>query len=176
MSNDKLQNVSHTHDQIMNWLIANPSRPLKECADHFGYTQTWLSIVIHSDAFSSKFKERQDAVFTAVMHDTPEKLKALADIAVEQLADTLSKNTDKKFALDAFDKIMHRAGYAPASNKNPDGMQVTNNNLYMVSADVLKQAREAMRPQHIEPNQPDRLNIIEGEAVAVAEGEESQPK
>jgi hypothetical protein len=170
MANDKVQNISHTHDQIMNWLIANPERPLKECADYFHYSQTWLSILIHSDAFQSKFKERQDAVFTQVMQDTPAKLKALADIAVEQLADKLTTNTDKKFALDAFDKIMHRAGYAPASQKNPNGTNITQNNLYMVSADALKSARESMAPRPADLNQPDTLNVIEGEVLGESEG------
>jgi hypothetical protein len=169
MANDKVQYISHTHDQVMNWLIANPDRPLRECADHFKYTQSWLSILIHSDAFQAKFKERQDAVFTAVMQDTPAKLKALADIAVEQLADKLTTNTDKKFALDAFDKIMHRAGYAPASQKNPNGMQVTQNNLYMVSADALKSARESMAPRPAEIHQPDLLNVVESEVLGESE-------
>lgn len=146
-------NVSHTHEQVMNWLITNPEKKLRECADYFGYTQTWLSIMIHSDVFQAKLKEKQNEVFLGVAADVPKKLQGLADVVVEQLSRTLEDNTDKDYTLDAFDKIMHRAGYAPASAKNPLGGQPQiQNNLYVVSADALAQARAAMAPTTLEKN------------------------
>jgi hypothetical protein len=150
---NQIQSISHTHEQVMNWLIANPQKKLRECAEHFQYTQTWLSIMIHSDIFQAKLKEKQSDVFLAVMEDVPAKLRGLADVVVEQLGEQLTKNTDKDYTLDAFDKIMHRAGYAPASAKNPFGGQPqVQNNLYVVSADVLAQARASMAPQALEKN------------------------
>lgn len=143
----ELQRISHTHDQVMNWLILNPEKSLRECADHFHYTQTWLSTLIHSDVFQAKFRERSDAVFGRIMIDTKAKLEGLANMVTEQLATQLEANQDKDFTLDAFDKIMHRAGYAPASARNPAPQQQTN--VFIgVDKDLLAAARNNMnKPQ-----------------------------
>jgi len=156
-----IQKVSHTHDQIMNWLIANPEKSNRECADYFGYTQTWLSSVIHSDAFQAKFKERQDAVFSGVMRDTTTKLAGLADLVTEQLAEQLEKNQDKDFTLDAFDKIMHRSGYAPNSSRNPVQPLQQQQNNFFISKDILADARAVMQQQLAPPAPKDPSILLE---------------
>jgi len=141
----QVKHLSHTHDMIINWMIANPERNLRHCADHFGYTQPWLSTLIHTDLFQAKLKERQNEVFSMIASDVPTKLNALADLAVEKLSEKLSSVEDPKFVLDAFDKIMHKAGYAPASQKNPGGTAPqTQVNVFTVSRETLAQARQGM--------------------------------
>lgn len=142
MAETQIQSISHMHDQIMNWLIANPEKLLRDCARHFNITQAWLSIVIHSDVFQAKFRERQDYVFRAVAADVPEKLRAAASMVTDQLMEQLENNRDKDYTLDAFDKILHRAGYAPASARNGGGpgMNVQVNN-YTVDKALLAEAR-----------------------------------
>lgn len=141
MAEVQIQSVNHMHDQIMNWLIANPEKLLRDCARHFNITQTWLSIVIHSDVFKARFRERQDYVFRVVAADVPEKLHAAASMVTDQLMEQLEKNTDRNFTLDAFDKILHRAGYAPASSRNGGGSLNVQVNTYTVDKAVLAEAR-----------------------------------
>jgi hypothetical protein len=138
----EIERISHRHDQIMNWLIANPEKPLSHCAAHFNVTAAWLSTIIHSDVFRDKFGERQEAVFGAVMMDIPAKLKGLADAVMDKLAEDIQTSTTehKDFHLDAFDKIMHRAGYAPASARSPAPPSVH----LTVNAAILAEARKAM--------------------------------
>lgn len=117
----ELTRLSTTHEMLMNWLILNPEKSLRECADHFGYTQSWLSQIIHSDIFQHALKEKQNRVFLRVAESIPEKLARAADVAVEKLADHLERTEDPEFILSATDKILHRMGYAPASARNPGG-------------------------------------------------------
>lgn len=56
----RLAKLSHKHLQIMEWLLANPQKPLKKCAEHFGITQPWLSSVINSDLFRAEYLARVD--------------------------------------------------------------------------------------------------------------------
>lgn len=135
----ELARVSHTHDQIMNWLIANPEKKLGECAAYFGYTQSWLSTLIHSDTFKAKFRERQDAVFGRIAATTEEKLAGLANMVTDRLAEKVEVTQDGDFILDAFDKIMHRAGYAPNKMGAMTPPQVQNN--FFISKDALAAAR-----------------------------------
>jgi len=141
----ELEKISTTHDQIMNWLILNPGVNQRVCADYFGYSQSWLSSMINSDTFQAKLKERQDEVFGEVALSIPEKLKVLGDIVTSQLAEQLEKNRDKQYTLDAFDKIMHRSGYAPASAKTAPQTLNQQNNFYGVDKDVLAAARATMQ-------------------------------
>lgn len=144
----QVKSLSHTHEMVMNWLLQNPEKSNRECADFFNYTEAWLSSLIHSDAFQAKFRELKDEVFIAVLQDVPTKLSAAADLAIDKITEDLSKSTDKEYNLDAFDKIMHRAGYAPMSKAQT--VNPVQNNFFAVSPGVLAQVREGMNPKPIE--------------------------
>lgn len=162
----EIQRISHTHDQIMNWLIANPERSLRECADAFGYTQSWLSCLIHSDVFQAKFRERQDSVFSRIASNTEEKLTGLANMVAEKLSEKVEASQDPKFLLDSFDKIMHRAGYAPNSKAVPQAPTVQNN--FFVSRSELEQARASI----VARSAP---QTIEGKAEVLPSERDAQP-
>ena len=145
----QIQRLSHVHESMINWLIMNTDRSLRECADHFGYTQSWVSSVIHSDLFQQALKERQLDVAARVAGSIPEKLRRAADIAIDKLTTKLEEVEDPEFILDATDKILHRMGYAPASARNPGGspgqQPVNQQNNFFVSAGDLADARGLMQ-------------------------------
>ncbi len=155
----EIQRISHTHDQIMNWLISNPEASLRECADYFQYSQAWLSQIIHSDVFQAKLKERQDEVFVQVAQGIPSKLSALADVAITKVAEALEKSEDGRFAVDVFDKAMHRLGYAPNSARNPGPGAVIQQNNFFISKDDLANARNAMIPASPAIPQPLEVDV-----------------
>lgn len=141
-----IQKISFSHEALINWLVENPHRQLRDCAAYFGYTQAWLSQIIHSDIFQAKLAERQNEVFALIASDIPEKLRGVTDVALEKLGRALEETEDPKFALDAADKLLHRMGYAPASARNPVGTPggITQNNtqnVFMVGAGDLAAAR-----------------------------------
>lgn len=139
----EIQSVNHTHDQIMNWLIANPELSNRQCAEYFGYSESWLSTLVHSDVFQAKFRERQDVVFGFVASEVKEKLTGLGNMVAEQLMEKLEKNEDKQFTLDAFDKVMKASGYAPNSTKNTPA-QLNQQNNFFITKDTLAEARASM--------------------------------
>lgn len=147
----EIKALSHTHEAILNWLVLNPEQPLRVCADHFGYTQAWLSSVIHSDLFQHALKEKQLAVAAAVAQTLPQKLAVAADIAVTKLTEKLENTEDPEFILDATDKILHRLGFAPISARNPLGgpgqlaVPVAQQNNFFLQASDLEAARELMQ-------------------------------
>lgn len=165
MAENQIQRISHKHSLIMNWMVLNPDRPLKECADHFGVTQPWLSTVIHSDVFQAEFQEKLKKIHNLCAQSIPEKLRVVADIALDKLADKIANSEDPEYILDAADKALHRMGYAPASARNGfnagQGVQVNQQNVFMLSQDDLDAAREVMR------NQGNFRAAIQGEAVPI---------
>lgn len=165
----ELKRLSHVHEQLLNWLVLNPDRSLRECADTFGITQSWLSSIIHSDLFQHALKEKQMAIGARVAQSIPEKLRRAADIAVEKLAEKLEETEDPEFILDATDKILHRMGFAPQSARNPAGSPLgapQQQNNFFISAADLQEARAIM--QTLPAPSPDPCPVVlEGELVRV---------
>ena len=146
----QLAKLSTSHEMLMNWLVLNPEKSLRECADHFGYTQSWLSQIIHSDIFQHALKEKQLAIGLRVADSIPARLRKAADVALDKLSTHLETTEDPDFILDATDKILHRMGYAPASSRNPAGSpsQMGGNGLqqnFFIQAGDLAAARELMQ-------------------------------
>lgn len=138
----QLKRLSPTHENMINWLIANQDQPLRVCAAAFGVTQSWLSCVIHSDIFQAKLKRRQDEHFARISTGLTEKLKVLADVAVERLTEKVETSEDPKFLRESFDSVLGKLGYAPNRNGNlPPVMQQNN---FFVSKEDLAKARDGI--------------------------------
>jgi hypothetical protein len=138
--------ISHRHDAIIDFLLENPAAPLRLCAAHFGVTQPWLSTVIHSDLFQARYAERRETIEAQIAADIPTKLRAVADTALERLGEFLDRTEDEAFVLSAFDKVMHRLGYASAPPPAIAG-QVGQQNVFMLDADTLQQLRARITSQ-----------------------------
>ena len=161
---NQVVSLSHTHEAVMNWMLMNPDKSLRECADQFGYTQSWLSTLIHSDIFQARLAERQEGIRVRIADSIPQKLRMAADIGVEKLASHLEKSEDPDFILDATDKLLHRLGYAPARSAGaPIAQQGSGNvqNNFFVSAGDLEAARQA------------GLALIDGQATRVIDASEA---
>src|ERR1700688_3901505 len=52
--------VRYTHDDMVDTIIANPVITQNELAARYGYTASWISQVITSDAFQARLHERKD--------------------------------------------------------------------------------------------------------------------
>lgn len=158
-----IANLSHTHEALLNWLVVNPDKTLRQCADHFGYTPQWLSAILHSDLFQAALKEKQIAITSKIAMGLTEQLKNLAHVAVDKLGQAIEKSEDGEFLLDATDKILHRLGYAPASARNPLGnvaTQQVQQNFYITAGD-LQEARALMQ----EVSRPSLPAPLEGEVL-----------
>jgi hypothetical protein len=161
----EIARLSHKHEQLLNWLVLNPDRSLRECADVFGFSQSWLSQVIHSDLFQHALKEKQLAIGVRVADSIPQKLRRAADLALEKLTGKLEDTEDPEYILDATDKILHRMGYAPQSARNPAGgpglgAPAQQNNFFISSGD-LQEARALMQSVSV----PVPALTLEGELV-----------
>ena len=164
---NQVVSLSHTHEAVMNWMLLNPDRSLRECADHFGYTQSWLSTLIHSDIFQARLAERQEGIRARIADSIPQKMRMAADIGVEKLATALEKSEDPEFILDATDKLLHRLGYAPARSSAPpigQGQQGGVQNNFFVSAGDITAAREAWLALN-EPKPETPGAVIDGEVL-----------
>ena len=161
-TSNTIQKVAPRHEQIINWLIANPHRTNRDCAAFFGVTQAWLSTIKRSDAFRARMEQRLNEMAEDVRAEYISqmdinllgRLNTAAEIAVDRLTERLEVATDPEFLLDCTDKLLHRMGFAPKSTPAlaPTPQTVNNNTLnVVVAASDLAAARELLQPPAKEP-------------------------
>jgi hypothetical protein len=84
--------VHYTHDAMINLMIANPGISQNALARHFGYTPSWISQVINSDAFKAKLLERTgELVDPAIRASVEEQLQSLMSRSLDILRQKMNE-------------------------------------------------------------------------------------
>jgi len=139
--------LSYLHEALADWMLVNPGGTLREMGIHFGYSAPWLCSVINTDMFKAYMAARRVEVSAQVAGSLPQKLEAAAHLATERIIEVIEQAQDSDTLIDAFDKVMHRYGYAPKSNAQ-QGAVIQQNNVFYLTRDELKGAREKLVESH----------------------------
>lgn len=146
-----IQKLSHKHEEIMNFMLANPTAKLADVAKHVGMTQPWLSCIIHSEAFQASLAIRQDAIFNGTVLPIKQKMTAIAHQALDQISDRMPMMEDKVVASIA-DSTLDRLGFGskappPGAPGQPGSVSININlRQELEEARRLIGARPATRP------------------------------
>lgn len=89
----EITKVRYTHDAIIDMIIANPAVSQGDLAAEFGFTQSWMSIIINSDAFQERLAERKGELLDPKIRASIEsRLEALAKRSLDKLLEKLDNN------------------------------------------------------------------------------------
>jgi hypothetical protein len=100
-----IQKVNYSHDGMINLILAHRGISQNQIAAHFGYTASWVSQVMSSDAFQARLLERaaeiEDPALRATVEDSlrglisrsMEILKAKLNVDPEKVPDNLAIRT-----------------------------------------------------------------------------------
>ena len=134
-----IQKISHTHLAIMDYMIMHPAKHLKEVAEHFGYTQPWLSTLIHSDVFQKGFRERRRNWESVHDGRLASRLMSVAEKAIQRLDDIMvAEGDDKpsaKTAVEVGKLALTSLGFM-GGNKQEAPAPVTVNNNFITAQDI----------------------------------------
>src|SRR3990172_4873968 len=135
-----LKRLNYRHDAIILWLLTYPDRPLGDCAAFFGYTQAWLSQIIHTDMFQAAYREKAQELGKSTIHDIKSKMFNLAAVSLEKATKKIeSGGASERFLSDTMKNVLTSLGYgAPVMQNDNRSQQV---HLH-VSAEQLTEARE----------------------------------
>lgn len=104
--------VSYTHDAMCDLILANPAISKGAIALHFGYSQTWVSRIINSDAFLLRLSVRKAEVSDpSLILTIEEKLKVLVSESLDVLIERLAVTKDKEIALKGVEIGAKALGY-----------------------------------------------------------------
>lgn len=139
----QVQAVSHRHEAIIDWLLANPHvKNLQILCDAFGMSRGWLSVVMRSDAFREEWSRRR-AAHNGVLS------KNIVQLQLEVVLKALNRldlamndeDCDPHLALAAATKLFAPSpGRAPMIEKETETVREV-----IISKGVLEKARETIR-------------------------------
>ena len=138
------------HEAFADYMLVNPGCTYAEMKAVFGYSVSWICTVVTSDMFQAYFAERRKGIVVSIANDLPARLAAAAHLATEKIIGVIEKTEDPDTVIDAFDKILHRFGYAPNA-KGGAQAPVTNNtqnNVFFLEKGDLAAAREKLLQAH----------------------------
>ena len=149
----QLKNVNWWHEAIIDWMLSNPEKKLRDCAEHFQVTQSWLSVIKNSDCFKALWEARRSGYSHHVDQTLSEKLSTVAELALDAQMDKL-ESMGPLMEMDDLRKVGSDAikalGYGKTSSVqiNSDGGNV---NVVQVDASTLAEARSriAARSQRL---------------------------
>lgn len=153
--------VRYTHDAMIDLMISRPSISQNELALAFGYTASWISTIIASDAFQARLAERRDKIVDpALRADIKAQLDGIALRSMEILRHKLSAPPEAisdQTALRALEVSARAAGYGArpqvAVQVNVgERLEALGDNITRLLQS--KRANEAQRPGGEPPSDP----------------------
>jgi hypothetical protein len=137
----QLQDLSHRHQAIIDWLILNPDKGLGDCAAHFNYTKVWLSNIVHSDMFQAAYQEQCKARHALAVHTLVNEMGGLTALAIDKTREKLEGGqASERFLGDTLRTSLAALGYG-AGNGNGNGNGHSTINV-QVNAPTIIAARE----------------------------------
>lgn len=135
-----------TYENILNFMMENPAFTHAQIAAHFGVGRQWITLVVGTDAFKTRMKEKQDQIFLTATATVRDKLHGLAHQAIDKLSEAMESMQNPEEIRASMESILDRIGYHPAKpgSTAPSGVQNQQNNFYVASPDDLARARTIM--------------------------------
>jgi len=168
----QIKAVRAWHEELLEFILANPRASGAEIALYFNVTEAWLSTVKNSDAFKELWAKRRGEHFSRVSSNLSEKVTALAEVTVDALTDKIEEAKRKnELQIQTLTEVSAMAlkslGFG-AKDKASNNAPVVNVNTYVVDKDTLARAREAKARSAItidSESRPEPKNLLEATTV-----------
>lgn len=78
--------IRWSHEMVIDVILEHPEWDQRMLAKHFGYSDTWVCMLIQSDAFQAKLAERRDEILDpGIRANIEERFRALAQHSLDRL-------------------------------------------------------------------------------------------
>lgn len=140
-----VRQLSHKHEAILQFMATNPEVKLGDVAIKFGVTAPWLSTLKGSDLFQARLAQLQGEVFQDLKQDMHLRLRGLAEVALDRMAEKVRNEEDLDKVGRAAQLALEACGYA---SRRGQATAVNMNSVTVVGAvdkSQLAAARELLR-------------------------------
>ncbi len=167
----KVQDVCWWHDTIADWLVANPHKKVRHCAEELQVSLSWISCVVNSDAFKELLRKKSlEQKFAATM-TTEERLRAVADNALDQIDDTLQAaqgGIAMQTLNDVAETSLKALGYGNRNAGPAVLISTGETTVFMIGKGDLAEARERIRVKQSPKDITNANPLLEHEVNPIA--------
>ena len=136
-----IQKINYSHDGMINLILTNRGITQNALAQHFGYSASWISQVMSSDAFQARLAERAQEIEDPTLRQTIEDgFKGLVNRSIALLKEKLDKPVEEieaNLILRTLDISSRAAGYGAKPTVSITNTQVNVENHLEVQAQRL---------------------------------------
>jgi len=123
MAEVQIQKMSHRHDAMIDWLLANPEvKNLEALCRELNVSRSWLSVVMRSDVFQAEYRRRRIQHVGDMEESILQKQLRLHDMALERLIEFMGQDAemvDPDAALSIAEKTAAMCGFGPSKGNAP---------------------------------------------------------
>lgn len=170
--------VRYSHEAMADAILQNPWIAQWELAKHFGYSESWVSLVLSSDAFQAYFaKRREEVVDPQVRATIEERMKGVLMQSINVLARKLEgPAASGELALQVMNGASKALGYGVAKPSQTNIQFVVEVPVKAGSSDEWAGRHEGVGSEPLggAPIGYRKPKVIEAEAVQVVGTEESK--
>ena len=125
----KLDKIKYTHEDMIDFIIANPGIGLAGIAARYGYTIGWISNIMASDAWKARMAERRGELVDPVLTATiTERMNGMVNLSMVRLMEKLEQpQCSDNVALKAFE--LGAKGLGIGGNAAPQPVQLGEDHL-----------------------------------------------
>lgn len=132
-----IQRINYSHDGMINLILANPGISQNQVAAMLGYSASWVSTVMVSDAFQARLAERSAEIIDPMLRiSVKEQFEGMVNRSLEILRHKLSQPPElvpDQLALRALEISSKAAGYGAKVEPTPISPQTVHNHLHILS-------------------------------------------
>lgn len=138
------------YDAIIDWMLLNSDKPLKQCAKDLGRSEDTIYTITSSDIFKARYAQRRQEFNERLQEQIGDAASGVALAAMTEIQRRIVSNAAAIPTVvlnDIANKTLERIGYGVA----PVAQTVINNNTgptLSVSVDTLREAKAAMQEVH----------------------------
>lgn len=149
MAQVQIQSLSHRHQEIADWLLANPNvKNLQVLCDRMGISRSWLSVVMKSDVFKEYFDERRRSHEKELKEKITLRQLGVTLQALDKLENIIAdEDVDDRLVFDIANKTAQNLGFGPSRGPHATVIEERTQELTMRTVDpqTLAEARETIR-------------------------------
>lgn len=146
-TNQSIKWLNSVHEFMALWLIANPHRHQSELAQEIGYTESWVSTVIHSDMFQAAYRELCGTYHEVAVEGIGEKVNAAAMEALAAMREKIrNRACSEQFLLGATKTLLSSIGYG--APKVPESHSTHQHMHLHVSREDILESRARMEARY----------------------------
>lgn len=128
--------LTYRHRGVIDWMLANPERPLKEAESETGFTPQYLYTLRKSDMFRAEYERRRGELEAALHMEMVDKWSVVEEELLDKMITKLKGPVSEKFLLDGLNAVVKRAEGPSAT------VQINTNNTFLATPEQIRQARE----------------------------------